>query len=119
MFCSWIKYPHFWLQSRPWAVPFLNAPFQRTCWVTIINPNKNATHKKRVVTQTFVVHKWSVTITDHLKKTHLLTYAYMGPTPPPKTCFTHMDGRTYRLMVITLSVWYMALWATTCLKKKI
>ncbi len=30
--------------------------------------NKNATHKKRVVTQTFVVHKWSVTITDHLKK---------------------------------------------------
>ncbi len=27
--------------------------------------NKNATHKKRVVTQTFVVHKWSMTITDH------------------------------------------------------
>ncbi len=32
--------------------------------------------------------------------------------------FTHTDGRTYRLMVITLSVWYTALRATTRLKNK-
>ncbi len=37
-----------------------------TCQIRV--KNKNATHKKRVVTQTFVVHKWSVTINDHLKK---------------------------------------------------
>ncbi len=36
--------------------------------------------------------------------------------PPPKSCFTHMDRHTYRLMVITLSVWYTALWVTTRLK---
>ncbi len=40
--------------------------------------------------------------------------------PPPlgKTRFTHTDGHTYRLMVITLSVWYTALRATTRLKRK-
>ena len=173
--------------------------------------NKNAAHKKHVVTQTFIVHKWSVTMTDHLKKkkkiqkrvqpgggggwgwTHfwkngqwpsLITLkkkiwkwvlprgggwthfgkngqwpsliikkkkkfesgSYLGrgegldplwekwpemisdahwpffpkwvqpPPPAAKTHFTHTDGRTYRLMVITLSMWYTALRATTRLK---
>ncbi len=43
--------------------------FQATrLFIELSTSNKNATHKKRVVTQTFVVHKWSVIITDHLKR---------------------------------------------------
>ncbi len=47
-------------------------------------------------------------LTDH--------FSQSGVQPPPpaaKTCFTHTDRRTCRLMVITLSVWYTALRATT------
>ncbi len=48
-------------------------------------------------------------------------FSQSGSNPPPaaKTCFKHMDRWTYRLMVITISVWYTALRATTRLKSAV
>ncbi len=58
--------------------------------------------------------KWSVSITDHLKKKkNFESGSNPRPTFQPKT---DIQIQIYRLMVITLSVWYTALRATTRLK---